>query len=144
MFTLNLRDDVPTSEPVNTDPVNTDQDIQNIDQSIQIIKECCKVDCPPKLLQDAKQMQQKLEKLASHNGFEEGVDKLYLIGKFFFAKYWILSDYGLKETTDATEAREVAERYLHAAMECQWSSQNAEKNKKFIIERLARVFILFT
>ena len=136
VFTLNLRDDVPTSEPV-----NTDQDIQNIDQSIQIIKECCKVDCPPKLLQDAKQMQQKLEKLASHNGFEEGVDKLYLIGKFFFAKYWILSDYGLKETTDATEAREVAERYLHAAMECQWSSQNAEKNKKFIIERLARVFI---
>ena len=136
VFTLNLRDDVPASQPV-----NTDQDKQNIDRAIQIIKECCKADCPPKLLQDTKQMQKSLEKLASHNGFEEGVDKLYLIGKFSLAKYWIFSDYGSKETADAIEAREVAERYLQAAMKCQWSSQKAKKDKKFIVERLARVYI---
>ena len=47
----------------------------------------------------------------------------------------------MKETADALEARETAERYLQAALKCEWSSQKAKQDKKFIIERLARVFI---
>ena len=133
VFTLNFRSDIPTNQETNIDR----SDEQYINQAIQTIKECCETDYPPKLLRGAKQMQQ----VASHNGFEEGVDKLYLIGKFFLAKYWVLSGYGLKETVEATEAREVAERYLRAAMKCQWSPQKAKQDKRFIAERLARVFI---
>ena len=137
VFTLNLRDDIPPNYRVAVN--RTDE--QNIDQAILMIKECCKADCPPELRQDVAQTQQNLEKLASYNGIEEGVDKLYSIGKFFFAKYWILSGYGLKETVAATEARETANRYLQVALKCEWSSQKSRQDKKYIAERLARVFI---
>ena len=137
VFTLNLRHDVPPNQQVAVN--RTDQ--QNIDQAILMIKDCCKTDCPPRLRQDVKQTQQNLEKLASYNGVEEGTYKLYSIGKFFFAKYWILSGCGLKETPEAIEARETAERYLQAALKCEWSPQRSNQDKKFIAERLARVFI---
>lgn len=137
VFTLNLRDDIPPNQQIAINPT----DEQNIDKAIQMIKKCCETDCPPGLRQNVKQMQQNLEKLASYNGIEEGVNKLYSIGKFFFAKYWILSGYGLKETVDAIEVREVAERYLQASLKCQWSPQRSNQDKRFIAERLARAFI---
>lgn len=137
VFTLNLRDDIPPNQQIAINPT----DEQNIDKAIQMIKKCCETDCPPGLRQNVKQMEQNLEKLASYNGIEEGVNKLYSIGKFFFAKYWILSGYGLKETADAIEAREVAERYLQASLKCQWSPQRANQHKLFIVERLIRIFI---
>ena len=137
VFTLNLRDDVLPDQQTIIDK----HDMQNINQAIQIIKECCKTDCPPKLRQSVKQQEQNLEALSSYNGVVEGVYKLYSIGKFFFAKYWILSGYGLKETTEAIEARDTSERYLQAALTCEWSPQKAKQDKKFIAERLARVFI---
>ena len=137
VFALNLRDDVPTNQQV---AVNQD-DKESITHAIQILKKCCETDCPPQLLQEVQQTQQKLEQLAAYNGIEEGVDKLYSIGKFFFAKYWILSGYGLKETAAAIEARETANRYLQAALKCEWSSQKSRQDKKYIAERLARVFI---
>ena len=137
VFTLNLRHDVP---PIQQVAVNR-TDEQNIDQAILMIKDCCKTDCPPGLRQDVAQTQQNLEKLASYNGVEEGTYKLYSIGKFFFAKYWILSGYGLKETADAIEAREIAERYLQASLKCQWSPETVNQHKLFIAERLARIFI---
>ena len=90
---------------------------------------------------DIRQRSSNLEKTAAHAGEHEGVDKLYSIGKFFFAQYWILSGYGLKETADAIEAREIAERYLQAALTCQYSPQKANQHKAFIAERLARVCI---
>ena len=137
VFTLNLRGDILPNQQIAIN--RTDE--QNINKAIQMIKKCCETDCPPSLWQDVKQMQQNLEKLASYKGIEEGVNKLYSIGKFFFAKYWILSGSGLKETTDAIEAREIAERYLQAALKCKWSPQNANQSKLFVAERLARIFI---
>ncbi len=137
VFTLNLRDDVPSTHQI---AVNQTVN-QTIDQAILMIKKCCETDCPPNLLQDVKYNQHNLEKLASYNGIEEGTYKLYSIGKFFFAKYWILSGSGLKDTIDAVKARQTAERYLQAAMKCQWSPQKAKQDKKFIAERLSRVFI---
>ena len=137
VFALSLRDDVRSNQQA---VIDRDDEL-SINQAIETIKKCCKTDCPPELLQGVKQMQQNLEKLASHNGIEEGVNKLYSIGKFFFAKYWILSGYGLKETAKAIEARETAERYLQAALKCKWSSQKARQDKRFIAERLARIFI---
>ena len=137
VFTLNLRDDVPSTHQI---AVNQTVN-QTIDQAILMIKKCCETDCPPNLLQDVKYNQHNLEKLASYNGIEEGTYKLYSIGKFFFAKYWILSGSGLKDTIDAVKAHQTAERYLQAAMKCQWSPQKAKQDKKFIAERLARVFI---
>ncbi|RKU26789.1 hypothetical protein C6499_12725 [Candidatus Poribacteria bacterium] len=137
VFTLNLRHDVPSNQQVAVN--RTDE--QNIDQAILMIKGCCETDCPPGLRQNVKQTQQNLEKLASCNGVEEGTYKLYWIGKFFFAKYWILSGNGLKETPDAIEAREIAERYLQAALKCQWSPEQVNQHKLFIAERLARIFI---
>ena len=137
VFTLNLRDDIPVNHQV---AINTAHK-ENITLSIHMIKACCISDCPPRIFQDVKQNQQSLEKIAAYNGEEEGVDKLYSIGKVFFAKYWILSGYGLKETADAIEARETAERYLQAALKCQWSPQKANQHKLFIVERLARIFI---
>ena len=137
VFALNLRDDVPADQQVIVDQA----DKESITQAIWMLKKCCEADCPLQLFQEVKQMQQKLEKLASYNGIVEGVDKLYSIGKFFFAKYWILSGYGLKETADAIEARETAERYLQAALKCKWSHQKAKQDKRYIAERLARAFI---
>ena len=137
VFTLNLRDDVLPDQQI----MINKNDMQNVNQAIQIINECCKTDCPPKLRQHVKQQEQNLEDLASHNGVVEGVYKLYSIGKFFFAKYWILSGYGLKEITESIEARETAERYLQAALKCEWSPQRSNQDKRFIVERLARVFI---
>ena len=137
VFTLNLRDDVLPDQQI----IANKNDMQNVNQAIQIINECCKTDCPPELRQHVKQQEKNLEALASHNGVVEGVYKLYSIGKFFFGKYWILSGYGLKETTEAIEARETAERYLQAALTCEWPPQKAKQDKNFIAERLARVFI---
>ena len=137
VFTLNLRGDILPNQQIAIN--RTDE--QNINKAIQMMKKCCETDCPLGLRQNVKQMQQNLEKLASYNGIEEGVNKLYSIGKFFFAKYWILSGYGLKETTNAIEAREIAERYLQAALKCEWSPQKANQSKLFIAERLARIFI---
>ena len=133
VFTLNLRDDISANHQI---VINSD-DKKNITLSIQMIKECCKADCPPRIRQN----QQNLEKIAAHNGELEGVYKLYSIGKIFFAQYWILSGYGLQETADAIQARETAERYLQAALKCEWSSQKVNQDKGFIAERLARVFI---
>jgi len=133
VFTLNLRDDISTNHPID---INT-ADTENVTLSIQMIKECCVTDCPPHIRQN----KQNIEKIAAHNREYEGVDKLYSIGKTFFAKYWILSGCGLKETTEAIEARETAERYLQAALKCEWSPQISNQDKKFIAERLARVFI---
>lgn len=133
VFTLNLQNDIPTNHPIAVNTIDT----ENITLSIQMIKECCMTDCPPHI----KQNKQNMEKIAAHNGEYEGVDKLYSIGKTFFAKYWILSGCGLKETTEAIEARETAERYLQAALKCEWSPQRSNQDKKFIAERLARVFI---
>lgn len=137
VFTLNLRDDISVNHQI---VINSD-DKENITQSIQMIKECCIADCPPHISQDIRQNKQNIEKIAGHNGEHEGVDKLYSIGKTFFAKYWILSGYGLKETTESIEARETAERYLQAALKCEWSPQRSNQDKRFIVERLARVFI---
>lgn len=137
VFTLNLRDDISTNHPI---AINT-ADKENVTLSIQMIKECCMTDCPLHIFQDIRQNKQNMEKIAAHNGEHEGVDKLYSIGKTFFAKYWILSGCGLKETTEAIEARETAERYLQAALKCEWSPQKSNQDKKFIAERLARVFI---
>ena len=133
VFALNLRDDIPTDQQVGIDQA----DMENIEQAIQMIRQCCRADCPNHLQAGSS----NLEKIASHNGVEEGVDKLYSVGKFFFAKYWILSGYGLKETGDAIEARKIAERYLQAALKCNYSPQKARQDKLFIAERLARVFI---
>ena len=137
VFTLNLRDDIPANHQI---VINSD-DKENIMQSIQMIKACCIADCLPRISQEIRQNQQNLEKIAAYNGEHEGVDKLYSIGKFFFAQYWILSGYGLTEIADAIEARETAERYLQAALKCEWSSQKVNQDKGFIVERLARVFI---
>ena len=79
VFTLNLRDDVLPDQQI----MINKNDMQNVNQAIQIINECCKTDCPPKLRQHVKQQEQNLEDLASHNGVVEGVHKLYSIGKFF-------------------------------------------------------------
>lgn len=137
VFTLNLRDDISTNHTVDINTV----DQENIRLSIQMIKACCIVDCPPRIYQDIRQNQQNLEKIAAYNGEHEGVDKLYSIGKVFFAQYWILSSQGLQETADAIKARETAERYLQAALRCEWSPQRINQDKRFIVERLARVFI---
>ncbi|MDE0085318.1 MAG: hypothetical protein OXU23_06375 [Candidatus Poribacteria bacterium] len=137
VFALNLRDDVRSDQQV----VINKTDEQSIEQAIEMIKQCCKTDCPPELRRSVKAKQQNLEKLASHNGIEEGTNKLYSIGKFFLAQYWILSGYGLKENDNAIKARGIAERYLQAALKCQWSPQKASQHKLFIVERLARIFI---
>ena len=137
VFTLNLRDDVPLDQQIDINQI----DKQNIDEAIRIIKKCCETDCPPELRRCIRHKQQNLEKIASHNGIEEGTHKLYWIGKLFLAKYWIFSGSGLKETANAIEAREIAERYLQAALKCEWSPQNANQHKLFIAERLARIFI---
>ena len=133
VFALNLRDDIPDNQQVAIDQA----DKGHIEQAIQMIRECCQADCPDYI--QARSL--NLEKTAAHLGEHEGVDKLYSIGKLFFAKYWMLSGYGLKETTDAIEALKIAERYLKAALTCQYSPQKANQNKAFIAERLARVFI---
>ena len=133
VFTLNLRDDISANHQI---VINSD-DKKNITLSIRMIKECCKADSPLRIRQN----QQNLEKIAAYNGEHEGVYKLYSIGKISFAQYWILSGYGLQETADAIEARETAERYLQAALKCEWSSQKVKQDKRFIIERLARIFI---
>ncbi len=137
IFALNERNYVISNQQITID----ESDVQSIDEAIQTIKECCMTDCPSKFLQDVKERKQNLVEIASYNGIHEGVDKLYSIGKFFFAKYWILSGSGLKETNDAVEARQTAERYLQAALKCEWSPQKAKQDKRFIAERLARVFI---
>ena len=137
MFTLKLRDDISVNHQVAINTVHK----ENITLSIQMIKECCIADCPSHIFQGIRQNKENIEKIAAYNGEHEGVDKLYSIGKTFFAKYWILSGYGLQETADATEARETAERYLRAALKCQWSPQKVSQHKLFIVERLARIFI---
>ena len=137
VFALNLQDDISTNHPIDINTV----DGQSIEYAIDAIKKCCKADCPTNFLQDIRQKQQSFEEIAAYNGKCEGVDKLYSIGKFFFAKYWILSGYGLKETDDAVKAREVAERYLQAALKCKWSPEKAKQEKVYIAERIARVYI---
>ena len=137
VFTLKLRDDISAHHQVVINP----DDKENITQSIQMIKKCCITDCPSQIFQGIRQNKQNIEKIAAYNGEYEGVDKLYSIGKAFFAKYWILSGYGLLETTNAIEARETAERYLQAALKHEWSPQRTNQDKKYIAERLARVFI---
>lgn len=137
VFALSLRDDILNNQQVT---INED-DKQNIDKAIQTIKKCCEVDCPTKLLQDIKQNRQNLVQIAAYSGECEGVDKLYRIGEAFFAKYWILSGYGLKDTEAAIEARQYAERYLQASLKCERSPQKSNQDKAYIAERLARVFI---
>ena len=137
VFALSLRDDILNNQQI---AIN-EEDKQNVDKAIQTIKKCCEVDCPPKLLQGVKQNQQSLEKIAAYSGECEGVDKLYRIGEFFFAKYLILSGSGLKDTEAAIESRQYAERYLQATLKCERSPQKSNQDKAYIAERLARVFI---
>ena len=137
VFALNLRDDIPMNHSIDINK----RDVQNIEDALNAIKKCCMVDCPSVLLDDIRQKQKSLEEIAAYNGKYEGVDKLYLIGKFFFAKYWILSGYGLKETDDAVQAREVAEKYLLTSLKCEWSPEKTNQEKTYIAERMARIYI---
>lgn len=135
VFALNLRDDISNNEQVS---INED-DKRNIDKAIQTIKKCCETDCQRNFSQDVKQYQPSI---AAFSGVYEGVDKLYRTGTFFFAKYWILSGYGLKDTEAANKNLKYAEFYLKESLKCEWSPQKSNQDKAYIAERLARVFII--
>ncbi len=81
------------------------------------------------------------EKSTAPSGAEDGVFKLYWLGKVRFAKFWILS--GAGQTVDATanEERDEAERLLVAALKQQWPPENQRQKKDFIAELLARLYI---
>ena len=94
VFTLNDRNYVNPNRQIIID--NADK--RSIDNALEMIKKCCRADCPHQIVEDVIQNQQSLEKIAAYKGQYEGVDKLYTIGKFLFAKYWILSEKGFNET----------------------------------------------
>lgn len=74
-------------------------------------------------------------------GVEEGVYRLYWVGKSAFSLYWILSGYGQKDTPESLVWREKAEHFLSAALKLPWSAQKQRQKKDFIAEFLARVYI---
>ena len=74
-------------------------------------------------------------------GVEEGVHRLYWLGKTAFSLYWLSSGYGQVETDEALIWQEKAEQYLTAALNLPWSSQKQRQKKGFIAELLARFYI---
>lgn len=137
VYLLNLNHKLSESENLIFDQF----DFDNINHSIEFLKKCCLVDSDYFYNLQIGVKPKSLLEIASQNGIIEGVHKLYTIGKTFLAKYWILSYNGLQDNQEAIEAREIAERYLSAALKCKWSDKNARQNKWFIMERLGRLYI---
>jgi len=131
VFLLALRDGINNKDSVSFIP----QDLENINKSIENFQKCS--------LADFKQAEQKenILDIASEDGFIEGVNKLYSIGKALFTKYWIMSGYGQRDTDENITIRNSAREFFIEALNCPWTKEKIKQNKHFIAERLARLYI---
>lgn len=131
VFLLALRDGINNKDSISFIP----QDLENINKSIESFQKCS--------LADFKQAEPKenILDIANEDGFIEGVNKLYSIGKAFFTKYWILGGYGQKDTEENISVRNLAKEFFIASLNCPWAKEKIKQNKHFIAERLARLYI---
>lgn len=74
-------------------------------------------------------------------GIEEGVHRLYWLGKAAFAQYWVISRYGLYDDPKAVPFRERAIKFLQAALDLPYSHDAQNQRKDYIVELMARVLI---
>ncbi len=75
------------------------------------------------------------------NGVEEGVHRLYWLGKTAFAQAWIRSHYGRSKTAERAQLSQKAIRFLEGALSLPYSSKAINQRKDFVVEMLARVLI---
>ncbi len=75
------------------------------------------------------------------SGEEEGVNRLYWLGKVAFLQHWILSHYGMKDTQKSLPYAEKAVKFLQAALDLPWSPKSSNQRKDFIVELLGRVYL---
>jgi tetratricopeptide (TPR) repeat protein len=113
-------------------------DIKYIDNAIETLQRC--------IIEDRKLNISGIKEIdyiftAKFNGWCEGVNKLYSLGKFYFQKYWLLTKAGEYESIEANYYRDEAEKYLLEALRFPWIPEKQKQGKGFIAERLARLYI---
>lgn len=111
-------------------------DLKNVDLAWQYLYKCWSIDREGALIEGV-----PTAKNTPAEGAEDGVYKLYWLGKVSFTRYWILSGYGVRETSEAVKSRDQAEQLLLAALKLPWPREKQKQHKEFVAERLARVYI---
>ncbi|MCC7354214.1 MAG: hypothetical protein IT330_10690 [Anaerolineae bacterium] len=136
IYALGLREGISESDNVTYNP----KDLENADNAWRYFHACCVADRQGATdLKEANEPQADITIPVS--GVIEGVRKSYWLGKVSFARYWILSGNGQKDTPRAIEHRDKAKQYLVAALRFPWSPSNQRMKKDFIAELLARLYI---
>ncbi|PWH18561.1 MAG: hypothetical protein DDG58_06315 [Ardenticatenia bacterium] len=114
-------------------------DLKNVDLAWHYLYKCWSVDRDGSLIEEEKE---PTESNTPAKGAEDGVYKLYWLGKILFTRYWILSGYGIQDTSeDCKRSRDQAEKLFLAALQVPWPPEKQRQTKEFIAERLARVYI---
>lgn len=131
VFLLGLKEKLTDNDNISYIP----SDLENINKAIESFQKCSVTDFRSLEVED------DLQKISTCDGIVEAVNKLYSIGKTQFTKYWILSGYGQKDSSENIGIRTIAKNYLLEALKCPWPKEKNRQNKHFIAERLARVYI---
>src|SRR5581483_4234464 len=127
VFALRLRDGIPASADIRYNPA----DLEHANQAQHYFYACWLAD-RVQVGETAVPVEAGIPGVL--DGVVDGVYKLYWLGKVAFVKYWILSGYGQRDTTQATDERDLAERLLTLALECPWQAAHARMRKDFIAE----------
>jgi len=134
VFLLGLDKDIEETDNISFYP----KDLESTEKAIAYISEAIQHDCPNS---SPSTEPEDLIQMASHNGFLEGVYKLYSLGKYYFQKYWVISCYGQRSNASSDFAIKNSEAFLLAALNFPWSDEKEKSDKSYIAERLCRLYV---
>lgn len=116
---------------------NLRRDLENAQKAWDTLYQCWQADQP----NPERRLDESNLRATPAAGVEEGVFRLYWLGKAAFLKYWILSYYGMSKSPKALPYAEKAMKFLQAALDLPWSSKSANQRKDFVVELLARIHL---
>lgn len=124
-----------TNQPVSDEVLS--RDLANAQKAWDYLYKCWQADRSSQNLR----LDENNLRATPPGGEEEGVYRLYWLGKVAFLQYWILSHYGTRETPKALPYAEKAVKFLQAALDLPWSPKASNQRKDFIVELLGRVYL---
>ena len=130
VYLYRLKSDQPPSNG------HTPQDLERANKAWDYFYKCWQVD-----QSGNKVLSEQNLKDTPPAGIEEGVHRLYWLGKAAFAQYWVISRYGLYDDPKAAPFRERAIKFLQAALDLPYSQDAQNQRKDYIVELMARVLI---
>lgn len=130
VFLFHLKDEKPVSGGYNQ------RDLERANKAWDYLYKCWQVDQSSKKILT----EQNIFETPS-SGVEEGVHRLYWLGKAAFAQYWVMSNYGRYDDPKSIPYRERSIKFLKGALDLPYSKESQNQKKDYIVELLARVFI---